>query len=65
MIINCWIGSGAIILAEVNLGNHVVVAAGSVVTKSFEEDNILIAGTPAKIIKRLDEYKGDFNGIER
>ena len=62
---NCWIGAGSIILPEVKLGNHVVVAAGSVVTKSFEENNILIGGIPAKIIKKLDNYTGKYNGIEK
>jgi acetyltransferase-like isoleucine patch superfamily enzyme len=53
---NCWIGTGAIILPEVELGNHVVVAAGSVVTKSFKQDNILIGGNSAAILKRLQNY---------
>lgn len=49
----CWIGVGAIILAGVELtGRNIVVAAGAVVTKSFSEDNIILGGCPAKIIKR-------------
>ncbi len=55
---NCWIGTGAIITAGVALGDHTVVAAGSVVTKSFE-GNVLIGGVPAKIIKKLEQYKGE------
>ncbi|MDO6600868.1 MULTISPECIES: DapH/DapD/GlmU-related protein [Tenacibaculum] len=62
---NCWIGAGAIILPEVELGNHIIVAAGSVVTKSFKENNVLIAGIPAKIVKELESYSGKFNGIEK
>ncbi len=54
---NCWIGTGAIILPEIELGDHVIVAAGSVVTKSFKNNNILLAGVPAKIIRRLDNYE--------
>lgn len=50
--VDCWIGSGSIILDGVKLGNRVVVAAGSVVTKSFE-DNVVLAGVPARIIKRV------------
>lgn len=53
---NCWIATGAIILPGVRLGNHVVVAAGSVINKSFTENNILIAGVPAKVVKKLPEY---------
>ncbi|MFA9494185.1 sugar O-acetyltransferase [Streptococcus sp. E17BB] len=48
-----WIGGGATILAGVTLGNRVVIGAGSVVTKSFDEDNIVLAGNPARVIKRL------------
>ena len=53
---NCWIGSGAIILPEVELGEHTIVAAGSVVTKSFHEKNQIIGGNPAKVIKKLQDY---------
>lgn len=53
---NCWIGARAIITAEVQLGNHTVVAAGAVVTKSFS-GNVLIGGMPAKIIRELEDYQ--------
>jgi len=56
---NCWIGTNAVILPGVRLGNHVVVAAGAVVTKSFPQDDILLAGVPARIIKRLPPYEED------
>lgn len=49
---NCWIGGGAIINPGVTIGNNVVVGSGSVVTKSFG-DNVVIAGNPAKVIKKL------------
>lgn len=49
---NCWIGGHATINPGVTLGDNVVVASGTVVTKSFG-DNVLIAGVPAKVIKRL------------
>jgi acetyltransferase-like isoleucine patch superfamily enzyme len=51
---SCWIGFGAIILPGVNLGDHTVVAAGSVVTKSFEEGYCVIGGNPARIIKNIE-----------
>ncbi|MEQ6167997.1 acyltransferase [Ekhidna sp. MALMAid0563] len=53
---NCWLGAKSTILPGVKLGNHVVVAANSVVTKSFKEDNIVIAGNPAKVVKSLPAY---------
>ncbi len=53
---DCWLATGSIILAGVELGEHTVVGAGSVVTHSFTEGNVLIAGNPAKVIKRLPPY---------
>ena len=50
---NVWIGGNAVICPGVNIGNNVVVGAGSVVTKSFPDD-VFVAGNPAKIIKSVD-----------
>ena len=52
----CWIGMGSIILPNVNLGDFTVVGAGSVVTKSFS-GYCVIAGNPAKLIRKLDKNK--------
>ena len=56
---NCWIGGGAKINPGVTLGDNVVVGSGSVVTKSFPSD-VVIAGNPAKIIKRLKNSPHSF-----
>lgn len=47
-----WIGSGAIVLADVGKGT--VVAAGSVVTKPLP-DNVIAGGVPAKVIRNRFE----------
>lgn len=49
----CWIGMNSLILPGVILGDHTIVGGGSVVTKSFEQGNCVIAGNPAKIIREL------------
>lgn len=55
----CWIGMNSVILPGVHLGDHTVVGAGSIVTKSFLEGNCVIAGNPAKIIKILPKKGGE------
>ncbi len=48
-----WIGGRAVIAPGVTIGNNIVIAAGAVVTKDVE-DNVVVGGNPAKVIKRLD-----------
>ena len=45
-----WIGAGVIILPNVKIEDGVIVAAGSVVSKSFKSNQV-IAGVPARVIK--------------
>lgn len=47
-----WIGGGAIILPGVTVGNNAVVGAGAVVTRNVP-DNCVVAGNPARIIKKI------------
>ena len=47
-----WIGANAVILPGVTIGNHCVVAAGAVVTKDVPPHS-LVAGVPAKVIKKI------------
>ena len=51
---NVWIGMNAIILKGVTIGENSVVAAGAVVTKSVPA-NVVVAGNPAVVIKKLDD----------
>jgi acetyltransferase-like isoleucine patch superfamily enzyme len=46
----CFIGCGSIILPNITIGDHVIVAAGSVVTKDVPS-NCIVAGNPARILK--------------
>ena len=49
---NCWIASGSIICGNVNIGDSVVVMAGSIVTKDVESNSV-VGGVPARFIRKL------------
>lgn len=53
----CWIGMNSLVFAGVELGPSTIVGGGSVVTKSFPDGYCVIAGNPAKVIKKLDQDK--------
>jgi len=48
---HCWIGEGVKIMKNSLIKSDSVVAAFSVVTKKFDQGNVVLAGIPAKIVK--------------
>ena len=50
---NVWIGANSVITDGVRIGSHVVVGAGSLVTKDVQPFT-MVAGNPARVIKRYD-----------
>ena len=50
-----FIGAAAIILPGVNIGDDVVIGAGSIVSKDIPNNSLAI-GSPAKVICSLDTY---------
>ncbi len=50
-----YLGIRSIILPGVTIGNRVIVGAGSIVTKDIP-DNSVAAGSPARVIKTVDDY---------
>lgn len=52
---NVFIGCNVTVLPNIKIGNNVIVAAGSVITKDVP-DNSIIGGNPSKIIGTFDEY---------
>lgn len=57
---NCYISTGVTILGPINIGNNVIIGAGAVVTHDIP-DNTIIAGIPAKIIKKNENNNIDSN----
>lgn len=51
---NVWISANVTVVPGVCIGDGSIIAAGSVVTKDIPE-NVVAAGVPARIIKKLDE----------
>ena len=52
---NVYIGQKTIILRGVTIGDNVIIAAGSIVTKDIPSDSV-VAGVPARVVCTLDEY---------
>lgn len=49
----CWLGARSTVLSGVCLPRKTLVAAGSIVTKPFSEEQSLLAGVPAQIKRRI------------
>lgn len=56
---NVWIGGNVVILPGVNIGNNVVIGAGSVVTKDIP-DNMIAVGNPCKVVREITEEDRKF-----
>lgn len=52
-----WLGTGAVILPGARLGRNVVVAAGAVV-RGDVPDHAVVAGAPARIVRKWDPEEG-------
>ena len=54
---NCYLGSAVRFSSQSGLGNNVLLALGSIVTKRLMEDNALVGGVPAKVLKQNYHWK--------
>lgn len=63
---DAWLGAGCIVLPNVHIGKGAVIAAGAVVTKNVP-DYTVVAGVPARLLKRLpvpEEWLAEYTKIE-
>ncbi len=51
-----WIGARCIVLADVTIGDHTVVGAGSVVVRTLPADSVAV-GVPCRVVKRRGEER--------
>lgn len=49
---NCYIGPGAKVFGDIQIGDNVAIGANAVVNKSFPEGNVTLGGVPARILSR-------------
>ncbi len=56
---NVWIGGNSVILPGITIGNNVVIGAGSVVTHDLP-DNVIAAGNPCRVLRKITEADRDF-----
>ncbi len=56
---NCWIGSGALIMPGVSIGDNTVIGAGSVVTKDIPA-NVVAVGNPCRVLREINEHDREF-----
>lgn len=61
---NVYIGPGAILFGDISIADNVTVGANATVNKSCEEQYVVLAGTPAKIVKRNMDNWLTFNRID-
>ncbi len=58
---NCYIGSAVRFAPGSSIGNNSLVGLGSIITKKFNSKNVIIAGQPAKIIRKNYNWKTQEN----
>ena len=58
---NVYIGPGAIVFGDIEIVDNISIGANATVNKSFTEPNVVIAGTPAKVVKTDVE---SWNGVK-
>lgn len=51
---NVMLCAGCVVVGPVEIGGFNVVAVNAVVTKSFKEEHVVLAGVPAKILRTVD-----------
>lgn len=47
-----WVGMHVKLLKDISIADNTIIGAGALVTGKFDESNVIIAGIPAKVLKR-------------
>jgi len=61
---NCWIGEHVSILPGVTIGDGVIIGAGAVVNSSLP-DNVIAVGVPARVIKKFNFDRDEWEYVRK
>lgn len=61
---NVWIGDNAVLVGPLEIGPGTIIGANSVVRNSTP-GNVMIAGAPAKLIRRFDEATASWERVNK
>ena len=61
---NVYIGPGAKIYGQIQIGSNCTIGANAVVTKSFERSGSLIAGVPARLLGQAEDGSRVIRGAD-
>ncbi len=61
---NVYIGPSSVLFGDITIASNVTIGANATVNKSFEEEHVVIAGTPAEVVKKDYPNWIDFNRVK-
>lgn len=61
---NCYIGPGAIIFGDITLADNITIGANATVNRSCDQERVVLAGTPAKMVKENTNNWLEFNKVK-
>lgn len=61
---NIYIGPGAILFGQITLADNITIGANATFNKSCEEQNVVLAGSPATVVKRNMDNWLTFNQVK-
>lgn len=62
---NVYIGPSCVLFGEIRIANNITIGANATVNRSCMEEHVVLAGTPAKVVKKNYPNWIEFNGIQR
>lgn len=60
---NVYIGPGAILFGNISIADNITIGANATVNKSFEQQHVVLAGSPASIVKENYPCWAEFNKV--